>query len=124
MIVAADPAHDPKERLWRNENTEAIAEDDERRGNVECPCQQEHGKDHRDASNNAGETTAKHRFGSAHVVIVAQASRLLTQRASCPLMSTLPTTSSDGSSGSSLWMIAAPRQLELRSRANGPRGHR
>ena len=66
MIVAADPAHDPKEWLWRNEDTETVAENDERCRNVERPRQQEHGKGHGNASNNSGEKTAKHCFGSCH----------------------------------------------------------
>ena len=70
MIVAADTAHDPKEGLWRNENTETIAENDQRCRNVERPRQQEHGKGHGDARNNAGEKTAKHCLGSAHGIAI------------------------------------------------------
>ena len=76
MIVAADSAHDPKERLRRNENTETIPENEERSRDVERPGQHEHGKGHGDSGNNAGEKTAKHCFESSHGNrdMVAQAS--------------------------------------------------
>src|SRR5207248_11031912 len=42
MIVAADAAQDPNERLWRDENTESILEDDTGRGNIDCQCKNYH----------------------------------------------------------------------------------
>ena len=40
MVVAANTAHDPKERLGRNENAQAIAQDDKWRRNSQLPSQQ------------------------------------------------------------------------------------
>src|SRR5947208_2745446 len=66
MIVAADPAHDPKERFRRNENTEAIAQNHQGSRDLKDPCQQKHGKAHRNSGNEPRQETTKPCSGSAH----------------------------------------------------------
>src|SRR5438477_7165461 len=70
MIVAADAAHDPKERFRRNENTEAIAQNHQRSRDLKDPCQQKHGEGHRNSGNEPREEATKHYFGSAHHLLI------------------------------------------------------
>src|SRR5437879_994064 len=75
MIVAADAAHDPKERFRRNENTEAIAQNHQRSRDLKDPCQQKHGEGHRNSGNEPREETTKPYFGSAHHLIAIMSCR-------------------------------------------------
>src|SRR2546430_8112193 len=65
MIVAADAAHDRKERTRLYKNREAVADDGERRGDAETGEQQHH-NGHCDSGDKSGEQSDKERLGSAH----------------------------------------------------------